>query len=134
MKRWINILVVLLLSCNNVLHNEDNYENKQSNNKYSDCSVYQMVFKDGNYIFRFATSGSCKKLTHKDFYNDYQIFLKENYSILKNRKGLINIEFNPIDSTNQLVNILIKITENNFDNNVVLLEADNESCLIKIGN
>ncbi|MFA9212741.1 MAG: hypothetical protein ACEQSR_02725 [Candidatus Methylacidiphilales bacterium] len=134
MKRWINILFVLLFSCNNVLHNDDNYENKQSNNKYSDCSVYQIIFKDGNYIFRFATSGSCKKLTHKDFCNDYQVFLEENDTIFKNRNGLINIEFNPIDSSNQLVNILMKITENNFDKSVVLLESDSESCIIKIGN
>lgn len=61
---------------------------------YQDCNIYKVIIDSGNYSFRIAFSGSCKKLSFQDFYDDYKSFLNEYKDSIRKRSGLIlRLEF-----------------------------------------
>jgi hypothetical protein len=84
---------------------------------YDDCSVYQMIYKEGDYAFRFALAGKCSQLTKEMYKADFDSFLKK----YKNRIDLKNKRFIRIEYYDTLgigkedIEELIKITAGNLE-------------------
>lgn len=94
----IHLLVIsflfLFLSCKNKdeeIGRPDPYiltENRIS----EDCGAYQMLFKDGKYIFN-ALSGTCKKIKSEDYIKEYSRYLNFYNDSLVKRRGYILLQY-----------------------------------------
>jgi hypothetical protein len=130
------IILLLFLSCKN----KDNEIGKPE--KYilsekeisEDCSVYQMKFYKGEYIFRFALSGACKKISIENYIKEYSEYLFNNHDSLVNKRGLIIIEHNELNKNNKkkIQDSIIGITEKYFKRNIFLYEKDESSFILKV--
>jgi len=104
------------------------------NNISEDCNAYQLRFnKEGEYIFSFSLSGTCKKLTKNDYIRAYKDYLSK-YSdslILKRGKIMVNY-YSFSDTNNVLVDSIINVTQRNFNCHVTLSEIDDISFTLKV--
>lgn len=120
----------LFVSCSNGQVSESNHDNYEYVNYEvaENCSAYGMIFKKGNYIFRFALSGSCDSFTSDDFSNVYNKFLTENQQKISSKKGRIIIDFySPINQQK-----IIKLTESIFLSKVTLIKIEKERFELEI--
>ena len=137
MKYIIIITIILLvpLSCKHTDNEIGKLENYILTEREvaKDCNVYQMLFKDGNYIFRFSLAGSCKNLSIINYTKEYSTYLNKYRDSLINRRGLIifdKTKFN--DSNNELENSILTISKKYFKTNVTIIESDKNSFIIKV--
>lgn len=133
MKYRIIIIVFFVLACK---HSDDEIGKSEnyilSERKISkDCNAYQMRFDKGEYIFRFALSGPCKKLSLKNYIKEYSGYLYSNHDRLVNKKGLIIIEHNELNNKD-IQDSILYITKKNFKADVFLYETDEKSFVLKV--
>ena len=111
----------------------ENYELTEIHRYQDDCSIYQMRFYSGNYIFRFAQSGACPNLKREDYILDYKKYLSKYSDSLANKRGLIIFEYYPFkDSNNILVDSIISISKRYFKSYVSLTEISTNEFTIKV--
>ena len=74
---WILVFSITsaFQACDGGLHEEEDSFYFVDNPIGEDCNIYQMVFTEGDYSFRFALSGKCKNLTKEDLIKSYEKFL-----------------------------------------------------------
>mgnify|MGYP001004837416 CR=1 FL=1 len=92
------------------------------------CSIYKMIFYQGDCSFRFALSGKCPSLTKENYLEDYSKFILEYKSRLRfNETKTIILEFYEglkIDAKS--VEQLIKMTELASGRSVFLGKQESE--------
>lgn len=137
--KYIVIIAVLflMLSCKNKdeeIGRPDPYVLTE-NHISEDCSAYQMLFKDGKYIFNFALSGTCKKIKTEDYIKEYSRYLNFHNDSLVNRRGYILLQYYGIPTNvKDFQDSIINITKRNFKTHVSLVNSDNESFTIRVKN
>lgn len=131
------MILFLLLSCKNKdeeIGRPDHYILTEKNIS-EDCNAYQMLFKDGKYIFNFALSGTCKKINIEDYLKEYSRYLNFYNDSLVNRRGYILLQFYGIHTNiKDFQDSIIKVTKRNFTPNVSLVKSDNEFFILRVGN
>ncbi|AWK04515.1 hypothetical protein HYN56_09835 [Flavobacterium crocinum] len=131
------IVLFSIVSCKNKDQNIGVADSYMLTEKHisEDCSAYQMRFKKGDYMFNFALSGTCKKLTMKDYTNEYSMYLDLYKDSLIVKKGSILIQYYGIEGdTKKFQDSIIAITKRNFKTNVSVVESGNEFFRIKVDN
>lgn len=127
--------MLFLYSCldEDKIDNPENYELTEIHLYKDDCSIYQMRFYDGDYIFRFAQSGTCPNLKGEDYISDYKKYLLKYSDNLVNKRGLITFEYYPFkDSNNLLVDSIISISKCYFKTYVSLTDISDNDFTIKV--
>ena len=117
----IILTTVLLWGCNECNYQEtDNY--KLLDYHFSDsCNIYKMIFQEGDYVFRFALSGSCNTLTSKDYIANYyeflnQPFLHQVFDSLEIDEHILRLEYYPkIEIEKTEIDQLLEITQVQLD-------------------
>ncbi len=100
---------------------------------HKDCTIYQMRFSEGPYIFRFAQAGPCKQLIMGDYIKEYSDYLAVAHDSLTDRKGFILLEYYGFEDTaNILVDSLISITEKGFGAKVTVSEKDEQRITLEV--
>jgi len=127
-------ILFLVLSCKNKdeeIGKPDSYiltENYIS----EDCNIYQMRFKDGEYIFKFSLAGKCKSLNNDLYIKEYSQYLTSCHDSLIDRRGYIILDYFQGNNNDVLTDSIIKITRRNFKTAVSLLETNENSFTIKV--
>ncbi|MGJ8661629.1 MAG: hypothetical protein ACSHXL_06300 [Bacteroidota bacterium] len=100
--------------------------------KTDDCSIYQMIFKNGDYLFRFALSGACKEINQEKYLENYDRFLNENDSILK-KKGKLLFEFyNISNESDELLTEIIEATKLKFKTYVTIEKISEDRFTLRV--
>lgn len=135
MKFKIIIFVTLFItSCKNNDNEIGNPENYILTKKdiSDDCNSYQMLFYEGNYIFRFALAGRCKDLKYEKYMNQYSSYLTKYRNKLLKRRGFIILDDSESIINHNLQNSILTITKNHFKTNVSVIEMNENRITIKV--
>jgi len=100
---------------------------------YDDCSVYQMIFNEDDYAFRFALSGKCSSLTKEIYKSDLESFIKKHkYTIDLKSKKCIRLEYyDTLNITKKDIDELIKILSNHLQISFKVQKKWNEGFVIE---
>jgi hypothetical protein len=130
----IIMILFLLLSCKNKedeIGRPDPYILTEKNIS-EDCNAYQMLFKDGEYIFKFSLAGKCKSLNNDLYIKEYSQYLASCQDSLLNKRGYIILDFFQVNNNEDLTDSIIKITKRKFKTAVSLSETNKNSFTIKV--
>ncbi len=131
----IGFLLCFLISCKNQnadIGKPENYILTERNVSH-DCNIYQMRFKEGDYIFKFSLSGTCKCLSAENYIKEYSRYLHSCQDSLINRRGYIIFDYYDINENNVLPNTIMNITKKHFKTFVSLSEIDKNTFTLKVG-
>lgn len=98
-----------------------------------DCTAFQMIFHQGEYIFVYSLSGSCTELTDNSYTQEYKIFL-EKYKNILIEKGYIVLNYEHFDKKQEMKNEIVSITKRQLKRNTILYEEDENSIVLKVDN
>lgn len=123
MKCKIIFLFVVFMSCKK----QDNIGQPESyilteRNISEDCNAFQLKFKEGKYLLKFSLAGSCKKLTPKQYIQEYVSYLDKNYDSLIHKDGYVIFDYYGLDNSKTIRDSIIKITKRKFNAEVSLTE------------
>lgn len=131
------IIVFFALSCKHKDNEIGKVENYILTEKDIDkeCNVYQMLFKEGDYIFRFSLAGKCKNLKKENYIREYSIYLEKYRNQLINRRGFIIFDKREFNKDNDsLCDSILAVSKNYFKARVFITENNKTSFTIKIVN
>lgn len=130
----IIFLLFFLISCRNQSTEIGKPENYTLTDRdiSKDCNIYQMRFKDGEYIFKFSLAGSCKSLNNENYIKEYSRYLHLYQDSLIQRRGYIIFDNYGSDNNSILQDSVIKITKKYFKTFVTLSEVDENGFKIKV--
>lgn len=129
------ILLVILVFCVSCKSHDDDIGKPENyiftkTDIANDCNAYQMLFHDGEYIFKFSLAGNCKNLNAYKYINEYSKYLSKHKHKLKNRKGFIILDYCKVN--NILVDSIIALTKKSFEAKVSLIEVNADNFKIKV--
>jgi hypothetical protein len=127
-------LLFLLIACKNQnleIGKPENYILTEKDIS-KDCNIYQMRFKEGEYIFKFSLAGSCKSLNADNYIKEYSRYLYTYQDSLMSRRGYIIFDYYGINDKNVLQDSIMNITKKHFKTFVTLSEVDNNGFTIKV--
>ena len=131
------ILLIILVFCVSCKSHDDDIGKPENyiftkTDIANDCNAYQMLFHDGEYIFKFSLAGNCKNLEVNNYINEYSKYLSQHKYKLKDRKGFIILDYYKIN--NILVDSIVAITKKSFEAKVSLIEVNVDNFKIKVLN
>lgn len=130
------VLLFIALSCKKNDENIGVPENYILTEKkvFDDCTFFQMMFTEGEYILKYSLAGSCKDLTTEKYLMEYSLYIEKNYNNLKYKKGYIVIDYYKVDNLEYFQDSIIDITENKLNSNVSLYESNRNSFTLILSN